>query len=69
MIEKIKTGMPKLDEALYGGFEKNASILLFGEAGTGKSSIGIQYLYKGYEQGDNGLYVTFEEPTNSYGHK
>ncbi len=60
-MEKIKSGIPGLDELLGGGFPKGSSILLGGGAGTGKTIMGMQYLYNGATEFDEpGLFVTLE---------
>lgn len=63
MIERVKTGIPGLDELVEGGFPKGDTILVAGRAGTGKSILATQFLYKGaMEYGEPGVLVTLEEP-------
>ena len=57
----VSTGMEKLDEILGGGFVRGNTYLVSGEAGTGKSNLGLQYLSQGSRLGEKGLYVTFDE--------
>lgn len=60
-MERVKTGIPGLDELIGGGFPKGSNILLAGGAGTGKTIFATQYLYNGATQyGEAGLYVTLE---------
>ncbi len=62
MTELVKTGVEGLDSILNGGIVKNAAVLISGNPGTGKSILGLQYLYNGVDQFDEGgLYLTFEE--------
>jgi len=64
--EKVKTGIPGLDDLIEGGLEKKSVIVLAGEAGSGKTTFAMQYLYAGaalYKE--PGLYVTFEEQKSS----
>ncbi len=47
---------------LHGGFMEGDSVMVAGSAGTGKSTLALQYLVNGISEfGDNGIYVTFEQ--------
>lgn len=60
--EQVKTGLPELDNLLRGGIPKGSPMLISGEAGSGKSTLSMQYLYRGAaEFGDKGIYFTYEE--------
>ncbi len=59
--EKIKTGIPGMDELLNGGIPKRNIVLLSGGPGTGKTIFSQQYLYYGLTQGEPGVYVALEE--------
>ncbi|MEM4734148.1 MAG: ATPase domain-containing protein [Candidatus Thorarchaeota archaeon] len=62
-IDRVKTGIPGLDELIEGGFPRGDTILIAGKAGTGKSILANQFLYKGAtEYGEPGVLVTLEEP-------
>ncbi|RLM94597.1 circadian regulator CirA [Halobellus sp. Atlit-38R] len=62
MPELVKTGIEGLDSILNGGIVKNAAVLVSGNPGTGKSILGLQYLYNGVDMYDEGgIYLTFEE--------
>ena len=66
LSERVKTGIKGLDELIEGGLPRGYGFLLLGGPGTGKTTFGIQYLYKGLtEYGENGMYVTFDEPPYS----
>ena len=61
-IERVKTGIQGLDKALNGGIPKKNLVLLSGGAGTGKSTLAMQYLYNGAKLfGEKGLYVSTEQ--------
>ncbi|OYT57677.1 MAG: KaiC domain-containing protein [Desulfurococcales archaeon ex4484_217_2] len=60
-IERIKTGIPGLDEILHGGIPKRNIVLVSGGPGTGKSIMAQQYLYYGLTMGEPGILVTLEE--------
>jgi circadian clock protein KaiC len=62
MTSRIRTGIPGLDALLGGGLIEGSANLLVGATGTGKTTLGMQYLYNGIVQHDEaGLLVTFEE--------
>jgi len=60
-IERIETGIDKLDGLIEGGFPSNSSILVSGPSGTGKTIFCVQYLIHGAQKGEKGLYVALEE--------
>ena len=62
MVERVKTGIDGLDKALNGGIPKKNIVLLSGGAGTGKSTLALQYLYNGAKMfGEKGLYISTEQ--------
>lgn len=62
MIERVPTGVPGLDELIEGGLPKGRITLITGAAGSGKTTLGMQFLHNGSTSfGDNGLFVTLEE--------
>jgi circadian clock protein KaiC len=54
-------GVPGLDDVLNGGLTKGRLFLLEGNPGTGKTTIGLQFLLAGREAGERVLYVTMSE--------
>ena len=64
---KTKTGIVGLDEVLEGGLPRNYVHTIVGPPGSGKTTLGAQYLYRGATQyAENGVYVSLEEPTYSF---
>ncbi len=59
--ERVTTGIAGLDEMLSGGFLEGSSVLLRGAPGTGKTTVGLQYLVHGARKGEPGLLISFEE--------
>ena len=57
----LSTGCEGLDDILGGGLTKNRLYLLHGEPGTGKTTLGLQVLLEGLEQGERGLYISLSE--------
>lgn len=61
-MERIKTGIKGLDKALNGGFPEENIVLLSGGAGTGKSTLCLQFLVNGAALfGEKGLYISTEQ--------
>ncbi|MEB3825270.1 MAG: KaiC domain-containing protein, partial [Desulfurococcales archaeon] len=46
-MERVKTGIPGLDELLYGGIPKRNVVLVSGGPGTGKTIMSQQYIFNG----------------------
>ena len=59
--DRIFTGIEGLDYILRGGLPKNRLYLVQGNPGTGKTTIGLQFLLEGERNGEKGLYVTLSE--------
>ncbi|MHB1417608.1 MAG: ATPase domain-containing protein [Chloroflexota bacterium] len=58
----VPTGVPGLDELLRGGIPAGSPLLVSGQAGTGKTTLGMQYLYHGaLDYGEKGVYFSYEE--------
>lgn len=57
----IKTGIPGFDEMCGGGIEEKSIVLINGDAGSGKTLFGLQFLYNGAKNGEAGLFICFEE--------
>src|SRR5712691_6561911 len=59
---RIKTGIPEFDEMLSGGFLERDAVMVAGTAGSGKTTLGLQYLVNGATKyGNAGIYLTFEQ--------
>ncbi|MBG9390316.1 ATPase domain-containing protein [Caenimonas aquaedulcis] len=58
---RASTGIKGLDDILGGGLPENHLYLVEGTPGAGKTTLGLQFLRKGVESGDKGLYITLSE--------
>jgi circadian clock protein KaiC len=58
---RARLGIAGLDDILGGGLPSRHLYLLDGEPGTGKTTLGLQFLIEGTKQGERGLYVTLSE--------
>ena len=57
----IKSGVSALDNLLGGGPDRGTSTLLVGPAGSGKSTIAVQYAVAAAERGDHAVIFAFDE--------
>lgn len=61
-MDKAPTGIKGLDELLYGGILRGNTVLVEGIPGAGKTTFGIEFIYRGItEFNETGVIVTFEE--------
>ena len=59
--ERCRTGIGKLDDLLDGGIPRGSSLLIAGVAGTGKTVLGLEFVYRGALAGEKGVIFSFEE--------
>ncbi|MEA4923876.1 MAG: ATPase domain-containing protein [Syntrophomonadaceae bacterium] len=58
----INSGIVGFNDLLFGGFIKNSAILVEGVPGAGKTTMGLEFIYKGIiEMNEPGIVITFEE--------
>ncbi len=58
---RLLTGVEGLDEILSGGLIPNRLYLIEGDPGSGKTTIGLQFVLEGVRRGEDVLYVTLSE--------
>jgi len=64
--DRVPSGIDGLDEMIEGGFERGSVILVCGDAGSGKTTMALQFLYNGATKyGEPGIFITFEESRKS----
>jgi circadian clock protein KaiC len=62
VLNRARLGVPGLDEMLAGGLLNGSIALIQGAPGTGKTTMGMQFLHEGVTQQDeSGLLITFEQ--------
>lgn len=64
-IRRVKTYINGLDENIQGGIPEGHITLVSGAAGTMKSSVTFNILYQEAVNGNNGLYISLEQSTES----
>jgi circadian clock protein KaiC len=65
VLDKAATHISGFDEILYGGLPLGRTTLIEGGPGTGKSIVGLEFLYRGALAGEPGIFVAFEERAES----
>jgi circadian clock protein KaiC len=61
--QRSSTGVPGLDDILGGGLPTDHLYLVEGTPGSGKTTLALQFLRRGVEEGEKGLYITLSETT------
>jgi circadian clock protein KaiC len=59
--DRLKTGISKFDALLGDGIPRGSSLLIAGVAGTGKTILLLEFIYRGALAGEKGIVFTFEE--------
>lgn len=61
LLKSQKTGVKGLDEVLCGGLPAERLYLVDGDPGSGKTTLGLQFLMEGVRNGEKVMYVTLSE--------
>src|ERR1041385_7053580 len=59
--EPVSSGLPELDNLLGGGVDRGTTTLIMGPAGTGKSTLAIQYASQLAKRGEQSMIFCFDE--------
>src|SRR3954452_4942083 len=57
----VSTGVEGLDDILGGGLPASRLYLVEGRPGSGKTTLGLQFLLEGLRQGERCLYISLSE--------
>ncbi len=69
IMNRVKTDIQGFDDMLGGGFLPQTANLVEGAPGTGKTTLGMQFIYNGIvKYNEPGLIITFEEFPQQYYH-
>ncbi len=60
-IPRIEVGIEGLDEMILGGVPEQSLIAVVGSAGTGKTTVGLQFLSHALARDERCVYITLEE--------
>lgn len=61
--ERVSTGINGFDKMTGGGLIRGSSVLISGSSGTGKTTMGTQFIMEGLLKKEPGIIVSFEEDT------
>lgn len=67
MPAQVSTGVPGLNRILQGGLPAHEIHLVTGEAGTGKTTLALQFMRAGVNAGQRVLYVTLSQSAGALG--
>lgn len=62
----LSSGLPPLDALLKGGLDAGTSTLLVGPAGSGKSTVAMQFVHAAAQRGERACIFLFDENLHSY---
>lgn len=60
-MERIKTGIDGLDEMIGGGVPAGEILAILGSCGTGKTTLSLQFIWNGLQNGQKGIFISLEE--------
>lgn len=60
-LEHCPTGIDGLDDVTNGGLPRGRTTLVAGGPGCGKTTLAAEFLMRGIERGENGVFIAFEE--------
>src|SRR6478735_3936222 len=60
-VEKTPSGIAGFDQITGGGLPKGRSTLVCGGPGSGKTIFAVEFLVRGAERGEPGVFLAFEE--------
>jgi circadian clock protein KaiC len=58
---RVSTGVPALDDSVEQGFWPGSTTLIAGPSGTGKTLMGLHFLYEGGRRDEPGILLTLQE--------
>ena len=60
--DRALSGIPGLDDILFGGFPRNSLVVISGDPGSGKTCMCLEFLFLGATKyNEHGVYVSLEE--------
>ncbi len=65
MEMKLATGIAGLDSMLSGGIPRGYVVAVIGSYGTGKTTLGMHFIYEGLKRGEKCVVISFDEDEDS----
>jgi circadian clock protein KaiC len=66
--DRVSTGIEGLDYILEGGLPRDRLYLVEGHPGSGKTTLGLQFLLEGMRHGEKGLFIALSENSTELEH-
>ncbi len=60
-MKKIKSGIYGLNDLIDGGMNENSTTVVIGSSGAGKTTFATQFIRRGLEEGQEGIFVSLDE--------
>ena len=60
-MRKIRSGVYGLNPLLDGGVNENSTTVVIGRSGAGKTTLAIQFIRRGLQEGQEGVFVSLDE--------
>ncbi|OGS41598.1 MAG: KaiC domain-containing protein [Euryarchaeota archaeon RBG_16_62_10] len=64
-VNRVRTGVDGLDEMLQGGLPENHITVVMGSFGTGKTTLGLQFIVEGLRKDEPCIFISLEEDRDS----
>lgn len=64
-MNTLSTGIEGLDNLLGGGIPRGHIVAVVGSFGTGKTTLGLHFIYEGLKNGENCIIISFDEDEES----
>ncbi|MFB6219019.1 MAG: KaiC domain-containing protein [Halobacteriaceae archaeon] len=64
-IPRIDIGVDGLDEMIQGGVPERSMMVAIGSAGTGKSTLGMQFIHRALQKGERAVYIALDESSDA----
>lgn len=68
-LECVTSGVKPLDQMLHGGLERGTVSILSGPSGTGKTTLGLQFMKEAAARNERSVVYTFEEGIDTIIHR